>query len=131
LTPSATYNTSMPQPLTVPGVHKWLHYPKETKHNDNLESPLRGHSCYCNTYVHSQYSECPSPSYREMDTSYRNHHSIPKSRAPKSLTEKRLREGLYMSIPRRMTITLINEGVFPCPNEYWTLYSLKTTFPQK
>ena len=38
--------------------------------------------------------------------------------APKSLTNKGLREDVYMSIPRIMTITPINRGVLPCPNKY-------------
>jgi len=48
--------------------------------------------------------------------------------ASKSLTNKRLTDGLYMSIPRRMLTILISRGVIPCPNEYLTLNSLRTTF---
>jgi hypothetical protein len=48
--------------------------------------------------------------------------------ASKSLTNKRLTDGLYMSIPRRMSTILISRGVLPCPNEYLTLNSLRTTF---
>lgn len=36
----------------------------------------------------------------------------------KSISDKGLRDGLYIIIPRRMTITPINGGVLPCPKIY-------------
>jgi hypothetical protein len=38
--------------------------------------------------------------------------------APKSVTNKRLRDDLYMSIPMRISTTPINEGVLFYPIEY-------------
>jgi len=65
--------------LAALGARRQLHYPKETKLNDNPMSPSRGRSCYCDTHIQSQYSKHPPPSYREMDTSYCNHRSTPNS----------------------------------------------------
>jgi hypothetical protein len=47
-----------------------------------------------------------------MDTNYFNHHSIPNSLGFQELNKKKLRDGLYMSIHRRMTTTPIWRG-FP------------------
>jgi len=38
--------------------------------------------------------------------------------APKSLTDKRVRDGMYMSIFRRMTTAPISGRALSCPNEY-------------
>lgn len=79
LTPLATHNAPAPQPPTVPSARKRLHYPEETKQNDILKNPSRGHSCYCDTHVQSQYFEHTSFRYHEMDTSYHNCRSMPNS----------------------------------------------------
>ena len=63
----------MPYPSAALSAHRQLHYLRETKHNDNLESPLRGRLYHCDTHVQNWYFELPPPSYREMDIGYCNH----------------------------------------------------------
>jgi len=63
-------------PSAALSTRRQLYYTRETKHNDNLESPLRGRLHHCDTHVQNWYSELPPPSYREMDTGYHNNCSM-------------------------------------------------------
>jgi len=88
-----TYNALAPQPLSALGTRRRSHYSIKTKYNDNRESPLRGRSRHCYTHVQNRYFECPSSSYHEMETGYRNHRSMSNSSGSHEPNKKKTKRG--------------------------------------